>query len=85
MRDAFGQPAQSAQGSEGTPSRDDALASHRVPPQLLGMIPTNAGGFGDVGKARSVFKENEIDPLIVRMIGLNYSLGGLVFDFKPGS
>lgn len=49
------------------------------------MIPTNAGGFGDVGKARSVFKENEIDPLIVRMIGLNYSLGGLVFDFKPGS
>jgi PBSX family phage portal protein len=63
-------------------SRDDVLAAHRVPPQLLGMIPTNAGGFGDVGKARDVFKENEIDPLIVRMLGLNSRLGARVFEFK---
>jgi len=53
-----------------------------VPPQLLGMIPTNAGGFGDVGKARDVFKENEIDPLIARMLGLNDILGARVFCFK---
>jgi len=46
------------------------------------MIPTNAGGFGDVGKARDVFKENEIDPLIARMLGLNDILGARVFCFK---
>jgi len=63
-------------------SRDDILAAHRVPPQLLGMIPTNAGGFGDVGKARDVFRENEIDSLIVRMLGLNDQLGAKVFSFK---
>jgi PBSX family phage portal protein len=31
-------------------SRADVLAAHRVPPQLLGMIPTNAGGFGGCGE-----------------------------------
>lgn len=37
---------------------------------------------GDVGKARDVFKENEIDPLIARMLGLNNALGAVVFRFK---
>lgn len=32
-------------------TRDDVLASHRVPPQLLGIVPTNAGGFGKVTDA----------------------------------
>ena len=63
-------------------SRDDILAAHRMPPQLLGMIPTNAGGFGDVGKARDVFKENEIDPLMVRMRGLNDALETRAFSFQ---
>jgi hypothetical protein len=44
-------------------SRDDILATHRVPPQLLGMIPTNAGGFGDVEKATKVFVANETRPI----------------------
>ena len=34
-------------------SRDDMLAAHRVPPQLMGIIPTNTGGFGDVEKRRA--------------------------------
>jgi len=59
-----------------------SLQAHRVPPQLLGMIPTNASGFGDAGKARDVFKENEIYPLVVRMLGLNDGLGARVFCFK---
>jgi len=63
-------------------SRDDILAAHRVPPQLLGMIPTNAGGFGDVGKARDVFRENEIEPMMVRMLGLNDVLAAKVFNFR---
>ena len=32
-------------------SRDDMMAAHRVPPQMMGIIPNNTGGFGDVEKA----------------------------------
>lgn len=52
-------------------SRDDMLAAHRVPPQLMGMIPTNTGGFGDVEKAAKVFVRNELIPLQKRMEELN--------------
>ena len=67
-------------------SRDDILAAHRVPPQLLGMIPTNAGGFGDVEKATRIFVANEVQPIQARMIGLNEALGAEVFRFRstPG-
>lgn len=44
-------------------SRDDQLAAHRVPPQLMGVVPANAGGFGDVVNATRVFNRNEICPL----------------------
>ena len=27
-------------------TRDDLLGAHRVPPQLLGVVPGNTGGFG---------------------------------------
>lgn len=27
-------------------SRDDLLSAHRVPPQMMGIIPNNTGGFG---------------------------------------
>ncbi|WP_233172046.1 phage portal protein [Dyella sp. ASV21] len=63
-------------------SRDDVLAAHRVPPQLLGMIPTNAGGFGDVEKAKRVFMENEIAPIQAKMLGLNHVLGVEAFRFR---
>lgn len=66
-------------------SRDDILAAHRVPPQLLGMIPTNAGGFGDVEKAKLVFVENEIAPIQAKMQGLNMLLGVDAFRFKSSS
>ncbi|BBH14520.1 phage portal protein [Chromobacterium haemolyticum] len=48
-------------------TRDDVLASHRVPPQLLGIMPGNVGGFGDAPKAAGVFYENEIRPLQLRL------------------
>lgn len=41
-------------------SRDDQLAGHRTPPQLIGVTPQNAGGFGDIEKAAKVFYYNEI-------------------------
>lgn len=27
------------------------MAAHRVPPQMMGIMPSNVGGFGDVEKA----------------------------------
>lgn len=65
-------------------SRDDVLAAHRVPPQLMGMLPNNVGGFGDVEKAAMVFARNEIAPLQARMAhAINTWAGRTVCTFKP--
>ncbi|CAL4868194.1 hypothetical protein MMA231_02469 [Asticcacaulis sp. MM231] len=56
-------------------TRDDVLAAHRVPPQLLGVIPQTAGGFGDVEKAERAFVRMEIKPLQKRFLELNDWLG----------
>lgn len=44
-------------------SRDDIIATHRVPPNLIGVMATNAGGFGNILEAREAFVRNEILPL----------------------
>lgn len=62
-------------------SRDDVLAAHRVPPQLMGIIPTNTGGFGDVEKAARVFFINEILPLQEKLKEINQWLGQEVITF----
>jgi PBSX family phage portal protein len=41
-------------------SRDDQLAAHRVPPQLMGVIPANVGGFGDAEKAYEVLDRKSV-------------------------
>ncbi|NBW08181.1 MAG: phage portal protein [Caulobacteraceae bacterium] len=64
-------------------SRDDILAAWRTPPQLLGIVPANAGGFGDVGKAADVFYMQEIEPLQQRFLAINEWLGEEVVAFKP--
>lgn len=64
-------------------SRDDVLASHRVPPQLMGIIPTNTGGFGDVEKAGRVFFINEIKPLQQRLAEINQWAGQEIITFTP--
>lgn len=63
-------------------SRDDVLAAHRVPPQLMGIIPNNTGGFGDVEKATKVFFVNEIIPLQERLKEINDWLGIEVIRFE---
>jgi len=63
-------------------SRDDLLAAHRVPPQLIGIIPTNNGGFGKVGEALDTFVEIEIVPLARRMIRMNDWFGMKVLAFR---
>lgn len=64
-------------------TRDDMLAAHRVPPQLMGIIPNNTGGFGDAEKAAKVFNANEIEPLQARLREVNDWLGEEVIRFKP--
>jgi PBSX family phage portal protein len=63
-------------------SRDDLLASHRVPPQLLGLIPQNTGGFGSVTEARDSFFETEIVPLQRRMLRANDWFGVQLVAFR---
>lgn len=64
-------------------SRDDVLAAHRIPPQLLGIVPSNTGGFGAVLPAAQVFGRNEIEPLQQHMRTLNDWLGEEVIRFRP--
>jgi PBSX family phage portal protein len=56
-------------------TRDDVLAAHRVPPQLIGVVPQNAGGFGDMAKAVSAFALLEITPLQMQLMEINEKLG----------
>lgn len=41
-------------------SRDDQLAMLRIPPQLVGVVPQNAGGFGSIREAAQVWAVNEL-------------------------
>ena len=63
--------------------RDDVLAAHRVPPQLLGIIPANAGGFGDPAKATDMFFELEIEPVQSVFLEVNDLLGLPAVSFRP--
>jgi len=63
-------------------SRDDMLAVHRVPPQLMGIIPSNTGGFGDVEKASKVFVRNELMPLQKRFEELNEWIDDDIIKFN---
>lgn len=64
-------------------TRDDILAAHRVPPQLMGIVPNNTGGFGAVEPAAKVFARNELRPLQARFEELNDWLGEAVVTFEP--
>lgn len=63
-------------------TRDDVLAAHRVPPQLLGIIPKSAGGFGDVRTANDMFFINEIEPIMRRMEQINDHAGLPVVAYR---
>ena len=62
-------------------SRDDMLAAHRVPPQLIGIVPTNTGGFGKVGEALDTFFQIEITPIMRRMRAMNDFFGAEILRF----
>lgn len=58
------------------------MAAHRVPPQMMGIMPNNVGGFGDVEKASKVFVRNELIPLQKRLQELNQWVGEEVARFE---
>lgn len=63
-------------------SRDDMMAAHRVPPQMMGIMPNNVGGFGDVEKASKVFVRNELMPLQKNFESLNNWAGKEIISFN---
>lgn len=62
-------------------TRDDVPAAHRMPPQLLGLVPTGTTGFGSVVPAAQVFAINELLPLMARFYQINDWLGEEVVSF----
>lgn len=62
-------------------TRDDLLAAHRIPPQLMGIVPSNAGGFGSIVQAAQVYAVNELKPLQRRFTQLNEWIGEEVVRF----
>ncbi|EMU6155728.1 phage portal protein [Yersinia enterocolitica] len=62
-------------------TRDDLLSVHRVPPQMMGIIPNNTGGFGDIEKASQVFVRNELTALQERLKEVNEWVGEAVVSF----
>jgi PBSX family phage portal protein len=64
-------------------TRDDQLAAHRIPPQLMGVVPSNASGFGDAETAARIFVANELAPLQSAFTSLNADLGAEIFRFSP--
>ncbi|WP_295514913.1 phage portal protein [uncultured Pseudomonas sp.] len=64
-------------------TRDDMLAGLRIPPQLMGIVPQNAGGFGSIRDAAEVYAANELEPLQARLAQLNEWVGEEVIRFRP--
>lgn len=64
-------------------SRDDQLAMLRIPPQLMGVVPQNAGGFGSIRDAAQVWAVNELEPEQARLLQINDWLGEEVVSFRP--
>ena len=63
-------------------SRDDMLAAHRTPPQLIGIIPQSTSGFGKVADTRDAYYETEIIPVMRRMLRVNDAFGQPLLAFR---
>ncbi|MNR52882.1 hypothetical protein D3C85_1727990 [compost metagenome] len=55
----------------------------RIPPQLMGVVPQNAGGFGSIREAAQVWAVNELEPEQARLRQVNEWLGEEVVRFRP--
>lgn len=62
----------------------DVMAAHRVPPQLLGIVPAQGSAFGNPKDATRMFERLEIRPLRSVFLGINERLGGVpAVAFEP--
>jgi PBSX family phage portal protein len=59
----------------------DQLASHRIPPALMGIVPKTNGGFGSIEQAAAVFGRNEIAPLMTDFEMFNDQAGDDIIKF----
>lgn len=66
-----------------TATRDDVLAAHRVPPQLIGIVPAQGSTPGNPLQSRDMFFDLEIDPLQTRCRQINDLVGFELIRFKP--
>lgn len=64
-------------------TRDDILAALRVPPQLLGIVPQNNGGFGSIRDAAEIWAFTELEPLQSRLAEVNTWHGVDLLKFDP--
>lgn len=64
-------------------SRDDILAAHRVPPQLMGPCPARKVRLAMSSKAARVFAINELMPVMAALKHINDWLGQEVIRFTP--
>lgn len=60
----------------------EMLAMHRVYPGLVGIIPANVGGFGDLEKSMRVYHELEITAMQQVFLQLNEMIGGRPVAFR---
>lgn len=60
----------------------DVLAAHRVPPQLLGIVPAQGSAFGNPIDATAMFYELEIQPLQAVFLDVNERLGFEAVAFR---
>lgn len=65
-------------------SAADVMASHRVPPQLLGIVPAQGSAFGNPVDAVAMFERNEIRPLKAVFLDLNDRMGVPAVTFEDG-
>lgn len=63
-------------------SRDYMMAADRVPPQMMGIMPSNVRGLRDVEKAANVFVRNELLPLQKRVEELSTYLDQDIIQFS---
>jgi capsid portal protein len=75
--------AQDEFGSIENISRDDMLAALRIPPQLIGIGPQNAGGFGSIKVAAQNWAMNKLQPIQARLQQVNEWLGEEVIRWRP--
>ena len=57
------------------------LAGLRVYPQLMGVVPQNAGGFGSISDAAAVWASLELEPMQARLQQVNELIGEEVVRF----